>query len=113
MTKAEKHLETLKDLSLPLPIWCQDRLTNQWKSKKLILQEKGYTSISPDRSNKLTWLPLQKIQPKGAPNIQTRDKTSKTPGEKKFQYKPWRLLKCPKYATLNVTNLMISLLGDR
>ena len=61
MTKAEKHLETLKDLSLPLPIWCQDRLTNQWKSKKLILQGKGYASVSPDGSNELTWLPPRKI----------------------------------------------------
>ena len=80
MTKAEKHLETLKDTSLPLPIWYQDRLTNQWKSKKLILQGKGYASISPDGSNELTWLPLQKIRPKRAPNIQTRDETTKTPG---------------------------------
>ena len=53
LTKAEKHLETLKDTSLPLPIWYQDRLTNQWKSKKLILQGKGYASISPDGSNEL------------------------------------------------------------
>ena len=37
LTKAEKHLETLKDTSLPLPMWYQDGLTNQWKSKKLIL----------------------------------------------------------------------------
>ena len=37
LTKAEKHLETLKDTSLPLSMWYQDGLTNQWKSKKLIL----------------------------------------------------------------------------
>ena len=80
MKKAENHLETLKDLSLPLPIWCQDRLTNQWKSKKLILQGKGYASVSPDGSNELTWLPLWNIQSKRAPNIQTRDETTKTPG---------------------------------
>ena len=80
MTKAEKHLETLKDTSLPLPIWYQDRLTNQWKSKKLILQGKGYASVSPDGSNELTWLPLWNIQSKRAPNIQTRDETTKTPG---------------------------------
>ena len=53
LTKAEKHFETLKDTSLPLPIWYQDGLTNLWKSKKLILQGKGYASISPDGSNKL------------------------------------------------------------
>ena len=28
LTKAEKHFETLKDTSLPLPIWYQDRLIN-------------------------------------------------------------------------------------
>ena len=61
LTKAEKHFETLKDTSLPLPIWHQDGLTNQWKSRKLILQGKGYASISPDGSKELTWLPLQKI----------------------------------------------------
>ena len=38
LTKAEKHFETLKETSLPLPIWYQDGLTNQWKSRKLILQ---------------------------------------------------------------------------
>ena len=79
LTKAEKHFETLKDTSLPLPIWYQDGLTNQWKSRKLILQGKGYASISPDGFNELTWLPLQKIRPEGAPNIQTRDETTKTP----------------------------------
>ena len=78
-TKAEKHFETLKDTSLPLPIWFQDGLTNQWKSRKLILQGKGNASISPDGSNELTWLPLPKIRPKGAPSIQTRDETPKTP----------------------------------
>ena len=77
LTKAEKHFETLKVTSLPLPIWYQDGLTNLWKSKKLILQGKGYASISPDGSNELIWLPLQKIQPKGAPNIQTRDNAKK------------------------------------
>ena len=61
LTKAEKHFETLKDTSLPLPIWYQDGLTNQWKSRKLILQGKGYACISPDGSNELTWLPLRKI----------------------------------------------------
>ena len=69
----------LKDTSLPLPIWYQDWLSSQWKSKKLILQEKGYGSISPDGSSEVTWLSLQKIWPKGAPNIQTRDETTKTP----------------------------------
>ena len=78
MTKSEKRFETLKDTPLPLPIWFQDRLTNQWKAKKLILQGKQYASISPHGSNELTWLPLQKIRPKGAPNIQTRDETTKT-----------------------------------
>ena len=47
-------------------------LTNQWKSKKLILQGKGHASISPDGSNDLTWLTLQKFQAKGAPSIHTR-----------------------------------------
>ena len=82
LTKAEKHFETLKDTSLPLPIWYQDGLTNRWKSKKLIFQGKGYASISPDGSNELRWLPLRKIQPTGVPNIQTRDETTKTPGRR-------------------------------
>ena len=80
LTKAEKHFETLKDTSLPLPIWYQDGLTNRWKSKKLIFQGKGYASISPDGFNELIWLPFWKIQLKGNPNIQTRDETTKTPG---------------------------------
>ena len=82
LTKTKEHFETLKDTSVPLPIWYQDGLTNQWKAKKLILQGKGYASISPDGSNELRWLPLRKIQPKGAPNIQTRDKTTKTLGRR-------------------------------
>ena len=82
LTTAEKHFETLKDTSLPLPIWYQDGLTSRWKSKKLIFQGKGYASISPDGSNELRWLPLRKIQPTGVPNIQTRDETTKTPGRR-------------------------------
>ena len=61
LTKEEKHFETLKDTSLPLPMWYQDGLTNQWESRKLIFQGKGYASISPDGSSELTWLPLRKI----------------------------------------------------
>ena len=72
MTTAEKHFETLKDTSLPLPIWCQDGLTKQWKSEKLILQRKRYAYISPDGSNKVSWLLLQKICPQGTTGIQDR-----------------------------------------
>ena len=79
MTRAEKHFGELKDTSLPLPIWYQDRFNKQWKSGKLILQGKGYASISKDGSNKLIWLPLQEIQPKGTLGIQTGDETTKTP----------------------------------
>ena len=39
-TNKKRSFETLKDTSFPLPIWYQDGLTNQWKSKKLILQGK-------------------------------------------------------------------------
>ena len=78
--RAETHFEELKDTSLPLPIWYQDGLTKQWKSGKLILQGKGYACISPDGSNELTWLPLRKIQPKGAPGLQNGDGTTRTPG---------------------------------
>ena len=70
---AEKHFEKQKDSSLPLPIWYQDGLMKQWKSGKLILQEKGYACISPDGSNELTWLPLQKSRPKGAPARSQRE----------------------------------------
>ena len=61
LTRAERHFKELKDTSLPLPIWYQDRLMKQWKSGKLILQGKGFASIPPDGSNELTWLPLRKI----------------------------------------------------
>ena len=88
-------------------------LTNLWKSKKLILQGKGYASISPDGSNELTRLPLQKIQPKGAPSIQTRDETTKTPEGRNSNTSHGGFKKFPKNATLNVTDLMISLLGGR
>ena len=72
MTTAEKHFETLKDTSLPLPIWYQDGLTKQWKSEKLILQRKRYAYISPDGSNEVSWLLLQKICPQGTTSIQDR-----------------------------------------
>ena len=65
----------MKDTSLPLPIWYQDGLTKQWKSGKLILQRKGYACISPDGSNEISWLPLQKIRPRGAIGIQQRKKS--------------------------------------
>ena len=78
--KAEKHFEALKDISLPLPIWYQDGLTEQWKSGKLILQEKGYASISPDGPNKISWLPLRKIHPRGATVFQNREETGNSPG---------------------------------
>ena len=47
---------------------------------KLILQGKGYACISPDGSNKLSWLPLWKIHPKGASGVQNKDKKTKPPG---------------------------------
>ena len=77
--RAKRHFEELKDTS-PLPIWYQDRLTKQWKSGKLILQGKGFASIPPDGSNELTWLPLRKISPKGAPGLQNGDETTRTLG---------------------------------
>ena len=113
LTKAEKLFETLKVTSLPLPIWYQDRLTNQWKSRKLILQGKGSASISPDGSNELTWLPLWKIRPKGAPNIQTRDETTNTSGGRNSSTSRGDFKRFPKNATLDVIDLMMSLLGDR
>ena len=78
--RVETHFEELKDTSLPLPIWYQDRLAKQWKSGKLILPGRGYAFISPDGSNELTWLPLRKIPPKGAPGLQNGDETTRTPG---------------------------------
>ena len=80
LIRAEKHFEELKDTSLSLPIWYQDGLTKQWKSGKLILQGKGYACISPNGSNELTWLRLPKIRLKGAPSLQNREETTKTPG---------------------------------
>ena len=84
LTRAEKHFKVLKDTSLPLPIWYQDRLTKQWKSGKLILQGKGYACISQDGYNELTWLPLPKIRPKGASGVQNKDETKKPPGGRNF-----------------------------
>ena len=80
MTRAEKHFEELKDTSLPLPIWYQDGLTKQWKSGKLILQEKGYACISLEGSNELNWLPLRKIRPRGASGVLNKDEKRKLPG---------------------------------
>ena len=112
MTKAEKHFKTLKNTSLPLPIWYQDRLTNQWKSKKLILQGKGYAFISLDGSNEHTWLPLQKIQPKGPPAFKLETKQQK-PQEEEIPVQAIAAFKISKNTTLDVIDLMISLLGDR
>ena len=80
LTRADKHFEALKDTSLPLPIWYQAGLKKQWKSGKLILQGKGYACIFPDGSTELAWLPLWKIQPKGALGLQNRDETTNIPG---------------------------------
>ena len=80
MTKAEKHFKELKDTSLPLPIWYHNRLTKQWKSGKVILHGKGYTCISPDGANEVSWLPLRKICPWGATGIQDREKKAKSLG---------------------------------
>ena len=44
----------------------------------------GYACISLDGSNELTWLSLWKIQPKGAPGLQHRGETTKTPGRRNF-----------------------------
>jgi len=44
---------------------------------------------------------------------QQNHKNSKIPRRRSFQYKPWWLKKFPRNATLDVINLMISVLGDR
>ena len=80
LTRAERHFKGSQDASLPLPIWYQDGLTKHWKSGKLILQGKGYACISPDRPNEISWLPLQKIHPRGATSIQDREEMAKSPG---------------------------------
>ena len=66
--RAETHFEELKDTSLPLPIWYQDRLTKQWKSGKLILQGKGYACISPDSMNSHGFI-FGRFDPRGAPAL--------------------------------------------
>ena len=110
--RAERHFEGSQDASLPLPIWYQNGLTKQWKSGKLILQGKGFACISPDGSKELTWLPLWKIQTKGAPDIQNRDKTTKNRGGRNSNtaMAVWR---SPESTALDDINLMISLLGDK
>ena len=67
-------------MSLSLPIWYQDGLTKQWRSGNSILQGKGHACISPDRSNEINWLPLQKIRPRRALGIQNREEMTKSPG---------------------------------
>ena len=78
--EAEKHFEALKDTSHPLPIWYQVRLTKQCKSGKLIFQGKRYAYISPDGPNEISWLPLRKIRPRGATDIQDREEMAKSLG---------------------------------
>ena len=74
MIKAEKDFEALKDTPLPLLIWYQDRFAQHWKSGKLILQGKGYACISPDGTNEISWLPLQKILPRELPAFKIEKK---------------------------------------
>ena len=50
---------------------------------KINLTEKRVCYISPDRSNKLTWLPLQKIRPKGSPAFEIETKQQPTLKKKK------------------------------
>ena len=106
MTKAEKHFETLKDTSLPLPIWYQDGLTNQWKSRKLILQGKGYACFSPDGSNELTCFLFGRFDLRGPPTFKLEMKQ-----EEEIPTQAMAALKISKNTTLDVINLMISLLG--
>ena len=86
----------------------------QWKSGKLNLQGKGYACISPDGSNELTWLPLQKIRPKGGPSLQNGDRSTKTPGGRNsntghWQHSPYDLPTWGKIKTLtNQTKNLVS-----
>ena len=88
-------MKELKDTSLPLPICYQDGLNNQWKSRKLILQGRGYACLSLDGSNELTWLLLWKIQPKGAPAFKLETKQQK-PQEEEIPIQAMAALKISK-----------------
>ena len=71
----KKHFEKLKDSSSSahLVIRQVEWAMEIWEINLI----EGHACISPDE---LTWLPLWKIRPKGAPGLQHRNETTKTPG---------------------------------
>ena len=81
LTRAERHFEELKkDTSLPLPIWYQDGFNKQWKSGKLILQQRDmlvFPRMDPTNSHGFL---LGEFNPRGPPSIQNEDETTRTPG---------------------------------
>ena len=79
LTKAEKNFKTLKDTSIPLPVWYQDGLTNKWKSKKLISGKRVcfYFSRWIQRTHDFLF---RRFNLRGPPSIQTRSETTKTSG---------------------------------
>ena len=56
---------------------------------KLILQGKGYGSISPDGPNKISCLPFWKIRPRGTTSIQDREETVNA-GSQHRRSHPWQ-----------------------
>ena len=84
LTRAERHFEELKDTSLPLPIWYQDGFNKQWKSGKLILQQRDmlvFPRMDPTNSHGFL---LGEFNPRGPASIQNEDETTRTPGGRNF-----------------------------
>ena len=62
-------------------MWYQDGLTNQWKSRELILQGKGYACFSPDGSNELTCFLFGRFDLRGPPTFKLEMKQQKPQDE--------------------------------
>ena len=78
----KKSFETLKDTSFSLPIWYQDGLTNQWKSKKLILQRKDmllFLQMDPISSHDFLF---RRFNLRGPPEFRLDMKQQKTQKER-------------------------------
>ena len=108
--RAETHFEELKDTSLPLPIWYQDRLAKQWKSGKLILQGKGYACISPDSMNSHGFI-FGRFDPRGAPALKM-ETGQQGPQEEEIPIRAIAALRSLGSTALSGITTMISPPGD-
>ena len=70
----------------------------------------GHACISPDE---LTWLPLWKIRPKGAPGLHYKERRQQKPQEEEIPIQAMVALNISKITALGGINLMISRLGEQ